>query len=685
MNERIFRQTHFFVWRYKERKIYIYHIVTLTHTHNTYPPIYSEGGGEKKTQRMNSRTWLNANSDKSPPCQKKDHFDMIGNVCKETLKLKSYNNNFSLVELHSACIFFEIKHKDLLDHLMRTMNVSEDPEDKRLIITVLDRWLKACLYLQDELPPTVQKIAKAYINNFDRENFEPEVRTVNTTLDMFNTLSTYEDRNKSRRLENMFSGAQEYLFAMSSLFMNKNPVYVAYEMTRCESFRYRSVPIVNFFRKDPSKDLDVIYLNRTSDDMSNWIQCAVVGAAVFGAAEKMVTKLLKIYEQLRIMQNFESMKQIYTAVNNVGVEKVLPKKLKIDIINEMKLVCREDNYKQYRSALKFIVDISDCPCIPIFSVLMSDVTFSSTTSKTIKKLVDGEEVLVINDSKIKTITDLASALYRSRIKDYQTTVPLTSMMGIFESIPPFSELQVKMIDLGTKVKETKMKDEDNEQAQLCCNALDMFQIKDNHKNINVLSKQLSYSKIMNSIATKANVTENQRKKLMKRQSRTSLKNSQEGPSTPISSRRQRFDIFVNNQCNRIKSGSFDNKAINNYNNSNGKENARCRRSSSFNVALFPPHLNLINLEQDALSSENLTIISTSSSCSENTSSDSQDKVMDFLRDRFGIKKEILNPNNSTAEADRPMGFNCDGYENNNYTPYIPIPLDDMIKIRTLSK
>lgn len=244
------------------------------------------------------------------------------------------------------------------------------------------------------------------------------------------------------------------------------PLVLAQQLTVMDQNVFGRIHIDEYrnlnFNKNSSKLApNLKYMVKQFNKVSFWVATLIVSRTSCyssGQRGQLISYFIKVMECLKNMNSFNSLLQIFSALNMASVSRLskawnyVPPKLMTILSDVTKMF--EMNYKEYRS----ILEVTDPPCIPIQEVILRDLTFIEENPNLL-------ENNWINFEKMKLLGKTLKLVKRFQSKQYE----LKSNNHIYEWIVSYKTMDSDELfneslmiepseELKLKAKEEKKKE-----------------------------------------------------------------------------------------------------------------------------------------------------------------------------------------------------------------------------------
>eukprot|EP00013_Stygamoeba_regulata_P012064 CAMPEP_0177674880 /NCGR_PEP_ID=MMETSP0447-20121125/26845_1 /TAXON_ID=0 /ORGANISM="Stygamoeba regulata, Strain BSH-02190019" /LENGTH=1020 /DNA_ID=CAMNT_0019183113 /DNA_START=84 /DNA_END=3143 /DNA_ORIENTATION=- len=174
--------------------------------------------------------------------------------------------------------------------------------------------------------------------------------------------------------------------------------------------------------------------------LSNWVSSEILSARTLSLRIKMLTQMIEVAKECELLNNFNSVVAIITALNNTAIHRLkdtwgmISAKV-LNTFNSLKpLADAHENWAPYRSAL----NKAKGPCIPYLGRFLADITFAEDGNPSIIPETD-----MINFSKFMRLIKLIDAFMVYQMKPYALAPPKVkgawSLRDYFEGVVVMEE------------------------------------------------------------------------------------------------------------------------------------------------------------------------------------------------------------------------------------------------------
>jgi len=198
-------------------------------------------------------------------------------------------------------------------------------------------------------------------------------------------------KTRSRTIIAKFNNTPEPIFKIFKKKDNLAPLQlfdfdeleIARQLTILEFDYYEKILPTEFLRQQWSKpatqykSANILAMIARANDVSLWVAALVSEPTRVKVRASRFTKLIKIAEHLRALNNFSTLMAFLGGFNNAAVTRLkftrqlLPNRSLVVLGDLEKVMSVDQSYKIYRESLK----VSNPPCIPYLGTHLSDLTF----------------------------------------------------------------------------------------------------------------------------------------------------------------------------------------------------------------------------------------------------------------------------------------------------------------------
>eukprot|EP00298_Acanthocystis_sp_HF-20_P016688 c21555_g1_i4.p1 GENE.c21555_g1_i4~~c21555_g1_i4.p1 ORF type:complete len:713 (+),score=281.26 c21555_g1_i4:1234-3372(+) len=176
---------------------------------------------------------------------------------------------------------------------------------------------------------------------------------------------------------------------------------------------------------------NLVCMSERFNSISLWVTRSILDCERLKDRAARFIWFLKLLEQLRLLNNFQTLGGVYSGLTNSAIHRLtqtkaeIPKETMAILEDAAKLFSPDDNNKAIRNAL----DAAIPPCIPVITIYLSQITFTEEGNKTYTS--EG----LINFKKQSMISQIIHNIIKHQNEVY-SFLSISQIRNFFVSLPP---------------------------------------------------------------------------------------------------------------------------------------------------------------------------------------------------------------------------------------------------------